>query len=230
MVNRTLCLIPAKGSSTRLVQKNMSELGGRPLLGWAIKSARDCGIMDRTVVSTEDPTIAIAARKLGADVPFLRPQNLAKDPVGVSEVALHTLAFLREQGEIYETLVILLPTCPLRSTEDIHNAFSLFQQQNAKFLMSVSRFEHTPFAAMTMDESGHLSPCFPEFIGKRSQEMPLAFRANGAIHILNVEAFEETRSYYSQPLVAYEMPRERSIDIDTIDDLKFAESLLTNHT
>lgn len=229
-VNRTLCLIPAKGTSTRLFRKNMSELCGRPLLDWTIQTAHDSGIMNRVIVSTEDQSIASAAKKLGADVPFLRPLDLAKDSVGVAQVALHALAVLREQGETFETLVILLPTCPLRSVEDIRNAFGLFQQQNAKFLMSVSQFTHTPFAALSMNSDKRLSPYFPEYIGRRSQEMPIAFRANGAIHILNVEAFEVTRSYYSEPLIAYEMPRERSIDIDTIEDLKLAESLLKDHT
>lgn len=223
---RTLCLIPAKGGSTRLTRKNVISLGGRPLLGWAIDAARDSGMMDRIVVSTEDDAIAGVARKLGVDVPFMRPLHLARDPAGVVDVALHALVTLREQGDDYRTLVILLPTCPYRSAEDICNAVNLFRQQNGKFLMSVSRYEHTPFAAMGIGDDQILRPYFPEYIGKKSQEMPVALRANGAIHVLDVEAFERARSYYAQPLIGYEMPWERSIDIDTAHDLRLAESLL----
>jgi CMP-N-acetylneuraminic acid synthetase len=92
--------------------------------------------------------------------------------------------------------------------------------------MSVSPFTHTPFAALSLDPKGILRPYFPEYIGKKSQEMPLAFRPNGAIHILNIPAFKLTRDYFSPPLVGYVMPRERSVDIDTEDDLREAESVL----
>ena len=209
-----------------MARKNVVELDGRPLLGWAIDAARNSGMMDRIVVSTEDDTIAVVARNLGVDVPFMRPAHLARDPAGVVDVALHALVTLREQGDDYRTLVILLPTCPYRSAEDIRNAVNLFKQQNGKFLMSVSRYEHTPFAAMDIGDDQILRPYFPEYIGKKSQEMPVALRANGAIHVLDVEAFEHARSYYAQPLIGYEMPWERSIDIDTAHDLRLAESLL----
>ncbi len=223
---KTLCLIPAKGGSTRLARKNVLPLGGKPLLGWAIEAAVQSGLMDRIVVSTEDQQIAEIARELGADVPFLRPPHLARDPAGVVDVALHTLGELRSQEAEFQTLVILLPTCPFRTAEDIRNACALFRDTSASFLMSVSRYEHTPFAALSLDDEQRLRPYFPEYIGKKSQEMPAAFRANGAIHVLEVTAFERERSYYAQPLIGYEMPWQRSIDIDTEHDLRFAESLL----
>ena len=196
------------------------------MLGWAVEAARESELMDRIVVSTEESEIAIVARELGAEVPFLRPSHLARDPAGVEDVALHALSALREQGDIYQTLIILLPTCPLRSAEDIINAVNLFRERNGQFLMSVSRYEHTPFAAMSIDDDRILRPVFPEYIGRKSQDMPVALRANGAIHVLDVAAFEQTRSYLSQPLIGYEMPWDRSIDIDTVNDLRLAESLL----
>lgn len=223
---RTLCLIPAKGGSTRLARKNVIELGGRPLIGWAIDAAVQSGCMDRIVVSTEDEAIADKACSLGAETPFIRPQALARDPAGVVDVALHALATLREQGDTYQTLVILLPTCPFRSSEDIQNAIGLFRRQAGRFLMSVSRYEHTPFAAMKLEDGGLLNPYFQEYIGRKSQEMPQAVRANGAIHVLDVASFEQVRSYYAQPLLGFEMPWERSVDIDTVHDLRLAESLL----
>ena len=225
-MKRTLCLIPAKGGSTRLARKNVIALGNRPLIGWAIDAARDSGLMDRIVVSTEDQAISEMARELGADVPFVRPPQLARDPAGVVDVALHALHTLRDQGDLYHTLVILLPTCPFRTSEDIRNAMNLFRQQNGQFLMSVSRYDHTPFAALQLGADQLLNPYFPQYVGKKSQELPVALRANGAIHILDVDAFQRERSYYAQPLIGYEMPWERSIDIDTEHDLRVAESLL----
>jgi len=225
-VGRTICLIPAKGGSTRLARKNVISLGGRPLMGWAIDAAIRSARMDRIIVSTEDEAIAAIARKLGAETPFMRPLALARDPAGVVDVALHALATLRDQGDIYQTLVILLPTCPFRTDEDIRLAIDLFRRENGKFLMSVSKYDHTPFAAMKLGPDGLLQPFFQEYIGRKSQEMPVAVRANGAIHVLDVAAFEQARSYYAQPLLGYEMPWERSADIDTVHDLRLAESLL----
>lgn len=225
-----LGLIPAKHSSTRLPEKNIRPLGGRPLLGWAVEAARDCGLIDRIVVSTEDERIARVARECGAETPFLRPPELARDPAGVVQVALHTLSALREQGAEFRTLVILLPTCPFRTAQDIRDAFDLFRRVNGSFLVSVGPYPHTPFAALQLAEDHRLQPFFPQYWGKRSQELPVAWRPNGALHILEVAAFERAKSYTAQPLLGYPMPRERSVDIDTEEDWREAERLLGQST
>ncbi len=224
-----LGLIPAKGGSTRLRRKNIVPLGNKPLLAWAAEAALASGVMDRIIVSTEDPEIASVARSLGLETPFVRPEHLARDPAGVVDVALHALQELREQGQQYRTLIILLPTCPFRTAEDIRNAYGLFVTEKARFLMSVSLYEHTPFAALRLDPNGLLHPYFSKYIGKKSQEMPTAYRANGAIHVLDVPAFEAEKSYYAEPLVGYVMPWERSIDIDTSADLAMAKIILGLH-
>lgn len=234
-MNEVLVLIPAKAASTRLKQKNMQLLGNKPLLQWAIDSAKLAGIKADIVVSTEDQNIAIYAKSVEVEA-LVRPGKLAVDPAGVVDVALHALDELSTNGRNYETIIILLPTCPFRSAEDIQLAYQLFKDKDASFLMSVSAYSHTPFAAMGLDESGDLNPYFPEYVGRKSQQMPKAYRANGAIHVLDVSAFRRERSYYAQPLLGYLMPPERSIDIDTMEDLKYAEFLLdyfisskTNH-
>ena len=223
---RTLGLIPAKGGSQRLARKNILPLGGRPLLDWAIAAAQDSGVIDRLVVSTEDDEIAGIARQLGAEVPFLRPMVLARDPAGVVDVALHALATLRQQGDCFDTLVILLPTCPLRTAHDVAEAVRLFREAEGRFLMSVTRSDHNPFNAMTLTAEGRLQPCFPEWLGRKPGTLPSTYRANGAIHVLDVPAFETARSYYAQPLLAYVMPQERSVDIDDRIGLRLAEAIL----
>jgi len=224
--NPVLGLIPAKLGSTRLPEKNIRPLGGKPLLCWTVEAARSSRVIDRLVVSTEDERIARVARECGAEVPFVRPAELARDPAGVEQVALHALGALREQGAEFRTLIILLPTCPFRSAADVRAGFDIFRSNDGKFLMSVAPYPHPPFAAMQLGDNHLLEPFFPEFAGKRSQQLPQAWRPNGALHILDVAAFEQTRSYYSQPLLGYAMPRERSIDIDSEEDLREAEQLL----
>lgn len=225
-MGRVLGLIPAKGGSTRLARKNILPLAGKPLLAWAAESARDSGLIDRLIVSTEDEEVADVARGFDIDVPFMRPLDLARDPAGVSDVALHALEELRRRGEEFETLIILLATSPFRTAQDIRAAHDLFLRQGRPFLMSVSAFPHTPFAALDLAEDGRLEPFFPDCFGKKSQELPTAYRPNGALHILDVAAFERARSYVAQPLVGYVMPRDRSVDIDTADDLREAEAIL----
>lgn len=227
---RVLALIPAKGASTRLRRKNVAPLGGRPLIAWTIEAARQATVFDRIVVSTEDAEVADVARTAGAEVPFLRPADLAVDPAGVVQVALHALDELEQQGETYDEMCILLPTCPFRTAGDIRAALELFRRREEPNLMSVAPFEHTPFAAVAVNENGLLSPIFPEHFGKKSQELPPTFRPNGAIHILDVAWFRKTRSYVAPPVIAYVMPRERSIDVDTVDDLRVAEAMLSAGT
>ncbi len=220
---RVLGLIPAKGGSTRLAKKNIRQLAGRSLLDWTAEAARASGVIDRLVVSTEDEEVAQAARDLGLDVPFMRPQELARDPAGVVHVALHALETLEAAGESYDTLITLLPTCPLRSADDIRAAYDLFTERDRPFLLSVSEFEHTPFAALGPTDDGRLEPYMPEYFGRKSQEMPKAYRPNGAVHVLDVKAFRAAKTDLAQPLVGYVMPRARSFDIDTEDDLRAAE-------
>ena len=220
---RVLGLIPAKGGSTRLAKKNIRPLAGRSLLAWTAEAARASGLLDHLIVSTEDEEVAAAARALDIDVPFLRPLELARDPAGVVQVALHALETLEAAGERYDTLVTMLPTCPLRSADDIRGAYELFTARGRPFVLSVSEFEHTPFAALGPTEDGRLEPYMPQYFGRKSQEMPRAYRPNGAVHVLDVAAFRRAKSDLAQPLVGYVMPRERSFDIDTEDDLRAAE-------
>lgn len=220
-----LILIPAKAASTRLKNKNMRLLGGKPLIRWAIDAAQASELPAEIIVSTEDDQISEYVNSCGVEV-LIRPVKLAVDPAGVVDVALHALDVLKQQGRIFNTLVILLPTCPFRTAEHIQSAIKLFNEKNGCFLMSVSEYMHTPFAAMGINQDGLLNPYFSEYIGKKSQQMPVAYRANGAIHVLDVAAFEIAKSYYAQPLIGYVMPQARSIDIDNEEDLKYAEFLL----
>jgi CMP-N-acetylneuraminic acid synthetase len=199
-------------------------LAGRPLIAWTVEAARNSHTVGDIVLSTEDAEVARAARALGVEV-LQRPDELAQDSAGVVQVALHALAELRSRGREYDRLIILLPTSPLRNASDIDKAVSLFEEKDGQFLLSVSPYDHTPYSALTV-EDGIARPVFPEYLGKPSQRMPAAFRPNGAIHVLSVPIFERTKSYVSQPLLAYVMPWPRSIDVDTQADLDLAEVVI----
>lgn len=224
----TLALIPAKAGSRRLPRKNLMHLGGRSLVEWAVKAAQESGVCDRVFVSTEDADVAKEGARLGLDLPFLRPPELARDPAGVVEVALHALDEWEKRGEVFDTLLILLPTSPFRTAEDICAAMEIYRKAGTGFLMSVTRPSHSPLTSQVLKD-GLLTPLHPEWLfrtgAKAGAELPVTVNANGAITILDVVRFREEREYYVYPLAAYEMPWDRGLDIDTEEEFLFARFL-----
>jgi len=225
---KTLVLIPAKAGSVRLPMKNVRPLKGVSLLARTIRRAQAMDFVDRICVSTEDEVVADQARACGIEVPFMRPAHLARDPAGVVDVALHALDMFEQAGERYDTLIILLPTSPFCRAQDIADAMQMFVDRKVEFLMSVSKEQHSPLSSLILKD-GCLQPLHPDWLNrtgsKAGADMPVLVRCNGAVTIVNVAAFRREQNYYGYPLAAYEMPWERSIDIDTETDFLFAEFL-----
>ncbi|MEG6616505.1 acylneuraminate cytidylyltransferase family protein [Peptococcaceae bacterium 1198_IL3148] len=226
MTEKVVCIIPGKGGSTRFPRKNVYPLLGKPLIAYTIEAAKESDLFNDIYVSTEDEEIKEVSQKYGASVPYLRPEYLSKDPAGVVDVCLHMLDYLGQQGKVYDTLIILLPTSPLRNKDDIKNAYEKFLSSKENFLMSVCEFEHSPYRSMRLNEDGTLKPNYEQYIKLKSQELPKSYRVNGAITIVNIESFKKEKSYFTYPLQSYVMPVERSVDIDNISDLLYAEYLL----
>lgn len=231
-LGRTLTLIPAKEGSRRLPSKNILPLAGKTLLERTILSARKAAVSDRICVSTESEKVAAIARAAGVEIPFMRPAELARDPAGVVEVALHALDKWESFGEKFDTLVILLPTSPFRLASDITAALEAYRQLEVDFLMSVVKEVHSPLASLVRD-AGKALPLHPEWLNatgaRATAAAPDLVRANGAVVIVNVDRFRRERNYYAYPLGTYEMPTERSLDIDTPIEFAFAEFLAARH-
>ena len=223
---RILGVVPAKAASTRLAHKNLRVLGDKPLLGWAADAARETGRFDRLIVSTEDDEVADLAQRHGLEVPFMRPPELAADPVEADGVGLHAIEELANQGDRFDILAIMLPTCPFRTAQDIVDALDLFLARDEPNLVSLAPFDHTPFAAVRVDGNGTATPYFPDLFGRSARKHPAAYRPNGAIHVLDTAWFEKSRSYSADPMIGYVMPRARSVDIDTEEDLRLAARML----
>lgn len=228
-MHTVLTVIPAKLGSTRLKRKNILPLQGKPLLEYTIDAAVASGICGEIMVSTESEIVAEIAEAAGASVPFMRPDELGKDPYGVVDVCNHVLGEYGKIGRQFTKLIILLPTSPFRSAHDIRMADEIFNRENAEFLMSVSRTDHNPLGALrrTSSENSVMVPCFPEYIGKKRHEVPETYRCNGAVTVLNIKAFQREGTYYGVPLYTYLMPWQRSVDIDTEIDFRFAEYLMS---
>jgi len=226
----TLCLIPAKGCSTRLPRKNLLPMGGKPLLAHTITKAFEVDMFDTICVSTEDKEIANIAQKCGADVPFIRPESLARDPATIVDVMLHALDFYQNQGKTFKKSCVLLPTAPFVTRDDIQSAIRMFDEWNEEALMSVTKTEYPPFNAWIVKKKENhevLTACFPKSPYKymKSTECPETYRSNGAILIVNVETFQANKGYHDNDIVPFIMPNERSLDIDTELEYKFATFL-----
>ncbi len=208
-------------------------LGGHPLVAHSIRKAIVADAFETVCVSTEDAELAEVARKYGAEVPFLRPENLSRDPATIVDVVLHSLDHYATQGKVFERLCILLPTTPFVLLEDIRQALRAFGASDAEALLSVTPTEFPPFNAWLIKEDGdqgRLEPCFAESPYKhvKSTECPVAYRSNGAIIVANVAALREHRTYYRSPPLPFVMPNERSIDIDTQHEFLMAKLLWDN--
>ncbi|MCH7745174.1 MAG: acylneuraminate cytidylyltransferase family protein, partial [Chloroflexi bacterium] len=168
---KPLCLIPARGGSKRLPGKNIRLLAGKPLIAYTIEAALDSNVFDCVCVSTDDEEIAAIAREYGADVPFMRPAHLSDDTARVVQVTCHALEFFAERGHEYESLCVLQPTSPLRTANDIRDAYALFQSTDARYVVGIVAWEHPPFWAFEKRD-GFLTPHWGADKMLKTQDLP----------------------------------------------------------
>ena len=223
-----LAIIPSRGGSKGLPGKNIRLLNGKPLIGYTIESAIEAKNINRVVVSTDDMEIAKIAKIYGAEIPFMRPQELATDNALAIDNYIYTIERLNtEFGGNYKEFVVLHPTSPLRTAEDIDNAIEIFKNRNAESVISVCEAPHPPLWAKEIDVHGILKNYFSlNTENKNRQELKKAYMPNGAVYVFKISLLKEKRVYYFEKTYPYVMPKERSIDIDDYFDFKLAEFLI----
>jgi len=227
---RILGIIPARGGSKRLPFKNLMELGGRPLISYTIEAALKSQYIDELVVSTDDPETARIAAAWGTPVPFLRPAALATDEAGSFEVLRHAVEHFANAGSGgFEYVVMLQPTSPLRTNADIDEAVTFLREREADAVISVCECDHSPLWANTLPEDRSMADFLRDEVkNKRSQDLTVQYRLNGAIYICRTSRMlAEKTLFLKDNIFAFIMPRERSVDIDTMLDLKLCETLLS---
>lgn len=212
---KVLALITARGGSKGLPRKNVLTAGGKPLIAWTIEAARESKIIDQIVLSSEDEEILQIGRQWGCEVPFRRPTNLASDTASSIDVVLHALEQLPE----FEYIVLLQPTSPMRTSQDIDAAFLLMKANNAPSCVSVCEVEQSPYWMYHLTDEGKLEALLTPKDGiTRRQDLPPVYLLNGAIYIARVDWLRATKSFLGLETIAYQMPKERSLDIDDADD------------
>lgn len=220
---RFLALIPARGGSKGIPRKNVRPLGGKPLIAYTIEAALESSTVDDVVVTTDDEEIAAVAREHGAEVPFMRPAELAADESKTIDCVVHARDALRSMGREYDALVLLQPTSPLRAAGDIDEAASVWASHGRLGLCSVSVVEENPFLLRTLGEGGVVHPVISHGSTMRRQDVPTYYKVNGSIYINRFSELTLATSLNDNP-VGYVMPKGRSIDIDTLEDFRNAES------
>ena len=219
---KILALIPARGGSKGIKHKNIIPLNGKPLIAWTIEASRGSSYIDDTVITTDDTEIAEVSLRYGADVPFMRPPELAQDTSRSIDAVLHAVNTLKAQDRIYDVLVLLQPTSPLRTSEDIDGALRTFFRHGQKGLVSVSPADDHPLLIRSLNTDGTLRPLLDMNSTCRRQDMPEYYRVNGSIYINRIEDLNDNTSMNDNP-AAFVMSSEHSVDIDEMKDLSLAE-------
>lgn len=225
MVKSIIAIIPARGGSKGIPQKNIKLLGEKPLIAYTIEEALKSKYLDHIFVSTEDQKIAEISQKYGSEV-IERPSALSEDTSKTVDAILHAVEYLENKDIQPQIVVLLQPTSPLRNAEDIDAAIKLYLDNDCDSVISVCEPDHSPFWCFTFNGE-YLQPLFDEkYDNTRRQDLPRVFMPNGAIYVSSPESIRRLKGFIGNKVIPYCMQPERSIDIDTPLDFTIAEVLI----
>ncbi|MBO3700888.1 cytidylyltransferase domain-containing protein [Roseivirga sp. E12] len=234
-MNDILCIIPARGGSKGIKEKNLANVHGKPLIGYSIESAmelKNAGLVKRVIVSTDSKKIGKVSEELGAEVPFMRPKSLATDTSKSVDAILHAIEFYKEKEEYFKAILLLQPTSPLRSFEVMQSAITRFRIGGSESLISCYREEYINDLVMYRigdDKRKLLLPLNSSHNkGVRRQDHGSILIRNGSLYITSVEYLERERLVISDYPAFVEMPKNESVNIDTLEDLKLLKSIIAS--
>ena len=236
---KNLAIIPARSGSKGLPHKNIKMLNGKPLIAWSIEAALGSGMFDTVMVSTDSEEYARIAREYGAEVPFLRSAATSGDNSSSWDAVAEVLDEYRKLGREFDTFMLLQPTSPLRTCEDITDAYRMLEEKDgANSIVSFTECDYSPLLASAFDESWSFDDekrlsLMKVFRGKidqgayySRQSLPTFYHANGSIYLVRVNHFEKNHYFYDETCYAMVMDQEHSIDVDTELDFVIAEAVM----
>ena len=227
--NKTLFVIPARGGSKGIPRKNIAPLAGRPLIAYSIDVALQLADPTMVCLSTDDDEIRKVAESLGLPVPYRRPAEFAADTSGSREVILDAMDYYDRHGVEYDKVVLLQPTSPLRTAEDVKAAIDLYSS-DIDMVVSVVESKANPYYdCFETDEDGFLHVSKGDGLLTRRQDAPKAWQYNGAVYVINPQSLRDMPMGRFPRRIPSPMPKERSLDIDTPLDLLIAETVMKDH-
>lgn len=228
MNEKIVGIIPARGGSKRIPDKNIKDISGKPLIAYTIIEAKKSKYLDRLIVTTDDEKIAKISRSYGADVPFIRPKELAKDKSNVIDTLIHAVNYLESEEKYSPDIIVLLePTSPLRTVEDVDSAIKKHLETNADSIVGVVKGDNRhPLKAKIIKDNKLVDYLFEEKKIIRSQDLPEVYFRNGAYYSVKKDVLMSMKTLYGKDTRPYIMSAEKSIDINEELDFKIAEILL----
>ncbi len=220
-----LAVIPARGGSKRIPQKNIKDFCGKPIIAWSIEAARASGCFERIIVSTDDRQIAEIAAEYGAETPFLRPAELCDDHTPTAPVIAHAIQWHREHAFDPKFVCCIYATAPFIQADDLNAGLSLLTGSDADYAFAITGFDFPIQRAVRINASGRIEMLNPEHLNTRSQDLPEAFHDAGQFYWGRADAWLEGRPLLSDRALPVLLPRYRVQDIDTPEDWIHAESM-----
>lgn len=233
---KILGIIPARGGSKSVPRKNIKDLGGKPLIAWTIEAAKESGVCDRIILTTDDTEISGVGKKWGAEAPFMRPAELAEDKTPTLPVVQHAVVWLKEnEGYEPDAVMILQPTTPFRQPEHIRGAVELLEKTNADSVVGVAEIpgNYNPHWAFRVEDdlaaTLYLGGPIKSRI-KRRQDLPKAYSPNGAIYLFRPKFLFDGAdpNFYGNDVRAYITEEKYCVNIDSPEDWEFAENAVRN--
>jgi N-acylneuraminate cytidylyltransferase len=218
-----VAIIPARGGSKRIPRKNIKAFLGRPMISYPIRCLQKSGLVDSVIVSTDDEEIAEVAKKEGAEVPFMRPAELADDHTGTGAVTLHAIEWLKAQEKMPEFVCCVYATTPLLDARYLREGFEKLIASDRQFAFSVTSFPFPIQRALKMTGSGGVMPFYPEYIPMRSQDLEPSYHDAGQFYWGRTEAFLGGYTMFSDDAIPIVLPRYLVQDIDDNEDWQRAE-------
>lgn len=220
-----IAVIPARGGSKRIPRKNIRDFCGKPIIAWSIEAARASALFDRVLVSTDDAEIAEVAARCGAEIPFIRPAELADDYAGTTEVISHAVQWAIERGWSVDAACCIYATAPLIATGDLSSGLMALESGTWHYAFSATEYAAPIFRAMQRGAQGGVQMIFPEYFAVRSQDLPVALHDAAQFYWGTAAAWLDRAPIFTERSVPVLIPRSRSRDIDTPEDWALAESL-----
>ncbi|MBA5248788.1 MAG: acylneuraminate cytidylyltransferase family protein [Gammaproteobacteria bacterium] len=226
MVKKILSIIPARGGSKGLSRKNIINLAGKPLIAWTIEASLNSKYITKTVVSSDDKEILDISLGCGSEI-IKRPDSLAIDSATSESVVRHAIDYLESTGEMFDIIILLQPTSPLRSFKDIDSAFEVMFDSAATAVISTCEFNSKTLKTLIENSNGFLEGVSNnKYPFMRRQDLPKVYMPNGSIYIINTKSFLAENSFITSKTANYIASKKSSVDIDTLADLNIAESIL----
>ncbi len=220
-----IALIPARGGSKRVPGKNIKNFAGRPIIAWSIAAARESGLFKRIIVSTDSEEIAAVAIKYGAEVPFMRPNEIADDFATTAAVIRHAQEWLRKSRQGPDFICCLYATAPFVNAHNLRQSFKILINSKADTVFPVTTYPFPILRSLTINKEGRLVMLWPEHELSRSNDLPEAYHDAGQFYWLNSKTFAKSEQLYGSNSVPLIIPRWQAQDIDTKEDWTMAELL-----